>query len=195
MSFIPATYSESTTTFRLTGSQTYAQVVLGHQQGTFSGGNAGDMASAVFDAWENAGLGWLDEGWTLDQVDVRANTGGTVTSGASGQTPVAGGASGAQASTPAVSVLIRKGTDQGGRHGRGRMYLPGMQETWTTEAGVLESSGLAAVVSFAAQFLDELDAVEMPMRLLHVDETLDPAIVLTLSPQTVLATQRRRQRR
>jgi hypothetical protein len=195
MSHLPSGFSESTSTFRLTGTTLFGQVVLGHEQGALSAGNPSEMASAVFASWVNASLGWLDSEWTLDQVDVRANVGGAILSGASGQAPVAGGALGGPASTPAVAVLIRKLTNQGGRHGRGRMYLPGLQEAWTTESGALAGAGQSAVILFASQFLDELDSAEMPMRLLHVDETLDPAIVTFLSVQSIVATQRRRQRR
>jgi len=195
MGFIPDNYSESTTTFRLTATTLYGQVVLGHEQGPISAGDPSQMASAVFASWVNAGLAWLDSEWSLDQVDVTARVGGSLLSGSSGQAPVAGGALGGPASTPAVAALIRKLTNQGGRQGRGRMYLPGVQEAWTTESGALEGAGLTNLITFASQFLDELDSAEMPMRLLHADIAATPAVVTFLSVQSIVATQRRRQRR
>lgn len=105
------------------------------------------------------------------------------------------------------SLLIRKLTALGGRRGRGRMFLPGIDEDTVSSAGFVAGSTLTAWQGIFDDFFDALpvdgaaggvgDAVN-PV-LLHsevVGETTPaPTAITGFAVQSVIATQRRRLRR
>lgn len=123
------------------------------------------------------------------------------------------GSLGSAAVPPAVSALVVKSTDAGGRRGRGRFFLPGLLETEVTQAGVIDGARRSAINTDLAALLTLLDTDDLPMVLLHDRSTewvlVDgqprriptggappaPDIVNQLSVQASAGTQRRRQRR
>lgn len=104
-----------------------------------------------------------------------------------------GGQSAAGAS-PQVAYLIEKRTASGGRRNRGRMYLPGVPEANVNEAGVIETSSLAALNTQADAFLARIQEHVLQMVILHTGPSA-PTVVTELSADPVVATQRRRLRR
>lgn len=98
------------------------------------------------------------------------------------------------------AVLIRKRTDTAGRRGRGRMYVPGIQESNVGTTGVIVS-GLRDLWQTAADdFLTGLQALTsvQDMVVLHNVEGIGteppPSPVLSLTVDEKIATQRRRLR-
>lgn len=99
-----------------------------------------------------------------------------------------------------TAFLVRKQTTLGGRRNRGRMYIPGVPESWVTGAGVVPIAnvgnvntacaalGIGGSVHTAFGFLGQ-------MQLLHQSGSQTPTEVVDLQCQRVVATQRRRLRR
>lgn len=110
---------------------------------------------------------------------------------------VAAGVAGDQAGdpvSPAVSVLVSKQTASGGRKNRGRMYLPGLREANVSSGGVISSTNRTAWQAAVDDFFDGLGLGLIPMVILHTSNVA-PTPVTALSVQSVVATQRLRQRR
>lgn len=97
--------------------------------------------------------------------------------------------------SPNVAMLMRKSTQLGGRHGRGRMYIPGPQESTVSSAGVLTPAMLTALNTQGAALLTALAANGTDMVLLSNVPLGDPQPTVTsLVGQNIAATQRRRLR-
>lgn len=110
-----------------------------------------------------------------------ANVGGVGTSGA----------------TPAIAILIHKNTADGGRAGRGRMYLPGVVEAQPGSDGVLAGATITAVDSDFASVLSAWTADgHIPVVLHGAGSPLSvPSVITSFSTDATVGTQRRRQRR
>lgn len=104
------------------------------------------------------------------------------------------GASGSAQAAPNVAVLAHKVTGIGGRHGRGRMYLPGIPEGNVSAGGALDATIQANLTTNLGTFLVKLEAADIPMTLLHSD-AFTPVPVEDLIVDATVATQRRRLRR
>jgi hypothetical protein len=100
-------------------------------------------------------------------------------------------------SAPNVTWLANKNTALGGRRGKGRMYWPGVPEGDVTSAGIITSANVTAFASDLTAFLTNLTTAGNKMYLLHGDSPapLAPTEVLSISLQSRVATQRRRNRR
>ena len=98
---------------------------------------------------------------------------------------------------PATSYLIRKNTAMGGRQGRGRMYWPGVPNSEVDNAGNVSSGVLTDLSVAFTELYTEMAAADMPLVLLRAagSPVTEPEPLTGLSPQSVVATQRRRQRR
>jgi hypothetical protein len=107
------------------------------------------------------------------------------------------GLAGAAGTSPAVSFLIRKNTSFGGRAGRGRMYHPGVNEPAVNTSGEILAASVLALQAAADDWLGSWVTAGNPWVLLHQagSPLTEPSIVTSLSVQSVVATQRRRQRR
>jgi hypothetical protein len=97
--------------------------------------------------------------------------------------------------SPAVSLLVQKRTALGGRHGRGRMFVPGLPEAATNKHGEVLSANVDTLILDFLGFFDDMAASDLPLVVLHGAVSPSPTLVTSLDPQTILATQRRRQRR
>lgn len=97
---------------------------------------------------------------------------------------------------PNTTLLVRKGTAFGGRHGSGRYFLPGLPEAQVSGAGIVSELMMGDYRSQQTAFLSALSLRNVPMFLLHADDTgeLGPLEVTSLAPQSRVATQRRRLR-
>lgn len=111
-------------------------------------------------------------------------------------TSVPGTGGGVQTS-PAVAILIRKVTAIGGRPGRGRFYLPGVQESEVENTGLLTPAFVAGLQSEVDDFFAELVSSGMPPVLLHSETSpvAVPTPITSFQVDSRVATQRRRQRR
>lgn len=93
-----------------------------------------------------------------------------------------------------TAMLIRKISATGGRRGRGRMYVPGIDEAFVSNAGVITAGQVTAINTHAATFLTNLVAANNPMVILHDVPEVTPSPVTGLLCQSLVATQRRRLR-
>lgn len=99
---------------------------------------------------------------------------------------------------PQIAVLIRKQTSLIGRKFRGRMYIPyAGGGNFPTNNGFMDSTHTAAWQADATTFLADIaggtDVAQMV--LLHRDHTVVPTQVNALTVESVVATQRRRNRK
>lgn len=90
--------------------------------------------------------------------------------------------------------LVRKSTGLGGRANMGRMFIPGVPEAATNNAGVIDSTALTSAQTGMNSFLSELDTEGSRMVLLHSSSLNTPDTVVALIVDDVIATQRRRLR-
>lgn len=113
------------------------------------------------------------------------------------------------------AILVKKNTGLGGKHFRGRMYLPmyGVLEDNVSNSGRISSGDVSSLQGRMNTFLAALDTNELIPLLLHypfqeqvdpptdpptyvvTDPEPDPTIITGFSVQPVIATQRRRLRR
>lgn len=96
------------------------------------------------------------------------------------------------------AALVRKRTDLAGRRGRGRFYVPGVEETSVSAVGVLSNTYLTAWQAAADAFLDDLETDGTPMVVLHRSEGIGvepvPTPIVALVVDERIATQRQRLR-
>lgn len=92
------------------------------------------------------------------------------------------------------AALVQKHTALGGRHGRGRSYVPGVLDGGlVNQAGSLESGLVTVITDQFNAFMAACVASEMIPMLLHSDATA-PTQISSLSCSNRIATQRRRVR-
>jgi hypothetical protein len=132
--------------------------------------------------------------WQLESVTLTIMTATGPISGIDTRSPLTG-TNGADGSSPQVAILVRKSTDQGGRQGRGRMYIPGPSEVDTNADGLLSAGFLTLCNTVFGDMINDFSLNDVPLRLLHSSGGPSPAVVTGLSTDPVLATQRRRLRR
>lgn len=99
--------------------------------------------------------------------------------------------------SPNTAYLVRKLTALGGRAGRGRMYVPGPNETTINAAGQVEPATLEAQQDNWDAFFDGLALLNVTPVLLHGDGAplTTPTPITSFSVDGRVATQRRRLRR
>lgn len=97
-----------------------------------------------------------------------------------------------------VAVLVHKRTDQPGRKGRGRLFLPwAVTGTNVNELGVISTIAATASQGYVTAFFQALVAAGVPMYLLHkppAGQELgdEPTRVTSLVLDPLVSTQRRR---
>lgn len=99
--------------------------------------------------------------------------------------------------SPNTACLVRKGGALGGRMNQGRLFIPGVPEGAATNDGKLSSGFLSAAQTGMTALRDDLLENGVEMVILHSEggTSRPPVSVLTLTVQSVVATQRRRLRR
>jgi hypothetical protein len=192
---IPAGYALVRQHFTAVEGDGHSYILYGvHNAG---GLTAADVCTAAIASWDVSGslLGVMSNNYTSADVHVVANIGGTLseadeTDGSTGPVTV-------EPVPPQVSILIQKNTILVGRHGRGRLYVPGCPQTDLNGAntGMLSAGSLATWLDAAATFFDALDTADIPMVLLHRDVSVAPTPVTGLNVEQQVATQRRRNRK
>jgi len=173
-----------------TGAQT--TFALDHEA---SGQSPAGVGSSVVDAYTTAGF-ILNLANDVDLTGVLVKFGPNAT-GPSALTSTGLDSAGGTAGTPNTAVLVSKNTAIGGRQGRGRMFLPGVQEDQVSGAGVIAPAVVAAIQSDVDLFFSELAVSDLFPMLLH-DEAAPittPTLITSHTVQSTAATQRRRMRR
>ncbi len=92
-----------------------------------------------------------------------------------------------------VAVLIKKTSATGGRIGRGRSFLPwAVDEATVDQVGIIAVSQVALIQTAVTNFLNNLSTGNVPMVILHSTALSLPPLVTALTPDRLVATQRRR---
>lgn len=190
---IPAGFAQANFRFGGTGVPHGAEFTLGLDVDAFSG-TAADAATAAGGAALGYLLGPLCTTVTLTEVLVKF---GPTDTGPSGVYPAAGvgGNSNAQA-PPNVAYLVRKQTALGGRAGRGRFYLPGVDESQIGPGGVLAGALIPTLQTAIDDFAADLATSFLIPVLLHGagSPITTPTPITGLDLDSTVATQRRRLR-
>ncbi len=177
--------------FILSGSQGTAPYVttMGFDLGEY-GGDFVEAADSAFLAYSTGIMPITSDQFTLERVSLFVGNDGPSGSVDSTEDPVQGSRD--QQFTPsAMSLIVRKVTNDLGRQGRGRMFLPGvLAEGDVDEAGQVETASLStyqdALADFIAFLVDPSPSPPLPAVLLHSDGPdvpgPTPIIALTVAP-------------
>jgi hypothetical protein len=168
------------------------EVVFGVDLNTFVD-DLEQVADDVIQAWEDSIRVVTSSNALLASVRIKAgpNATGQFIEVAAGNV----GGAGATSIDPQVAALGTKITARGGRSGRGRMFLPFIDEEYTVSGGGYTPSGLTDIQAAMDGFRVLLAADGHEMVLLHNSEELTPDVVTSVQLQPLVATQRRRVRR
>lgn len=104
------------------------------------------------------------------------------------------GALGLPGVEPNTAALVRKVTNMGGRHGRGRFYFPCVGDSLFANGGAMDPGDLVLFNGVLEDFFDDLVSAGIIPYLLHADATA-PTLITSLQGDIRCATQRRRNRR
>ncbi len=146
--------------------------------------------NAVFNIFGDNFKTVLSNSAVITRAEVHDNSLVTITSTGS---PKVGTVTG-DGMTPQVAYLIKKLTALGGRRNRGRMYLPGANESKVDGQGNVSSSFVTSLQTAADWFFTDLGTADIGLVILHADSST-PTDVTGLTAQAKVATQRRRLKR
>jgi hypothetical protein len=170
------------------------------------------VAAICGDLFHDTLLTQLTADVSLVRTDVKLGPNETGTIGSS----TAGAGAGSQSNNsmgPNTAILVTKSSAIGGRRGRGRMFLPGVDSDSVDDTGNLLTAFLSDTQDQADLFLEGLNSNDVGMHLLHdfaytwvindngqprrVPSSTPPPfpnVVTALTVQSLVATQRRRLR-
>lgn len=191
---IPSGFAQANLKFTGSSVPTGAEITLGLDIAGYAG-TPTDAAGDVTDAWATAVMmQFYVPTCTLTGVLVKF---GPNEDGPSAEIAVSRtGTDSGNGASPQVSALVQKRTAFGGRKNRGRFYLPGIAEGRLDQSGVFTSAFVDDLTDSLELFRTELIAASLDPVVLHAVPSADPIRPITaLLPQSVAATQRRRQRR
>jgi hypothetical protein len=95
-----------------------------------------------------------------------------------------------------TALLVRKATDQPGRRGRGRMYIPGaVSEAGVSNIGIIDSTSVVNRQTAFNNWLSRLTTEGYDPVVLHQTGDPSPAFIVGFFVSNLAATQRRRMRR
>lgn len=162
-------------------------------------GYSGDPLAAgedIFDIWDGADLEGLQNTTTF-LTGVLVKFGPNSTGPSAEYVNSKQGTNGGDAYNPNTAYLVHKATALGGRAGRGRMYMPGVNEGDVDGTGVVDGTLLGLLNTRWAAFAAALVLADLPMVLLHGPGSpiSTPTLVTGVTVDQKVATQRRRLRR
>ena len=104
---------------------------------------------------------------------------------------------GSTATAPNCSWLIHKNTASGGRAGRGRMYIPGVEEATVGVDGDLDNTAVALMQTSSNTFWTAIGGSTFSPVVLHSEGSpiTTPSVITSFTVDGACATQRRRMRR
>lgn len=194
MSVIPVTYMQFNWFFTGSAAPTGAQVTLG-ALAALDSAPAATRAETAYDFWR-------DELLPLQTVDINLVSClcklGPNDTGQSGTFDlIEAGGGGTSDETPAGALLVQKLTTLGGRAGKGRMYVPGIDNGDTETGGGINPTSLANWQTAFDAFYDRFTATDWAPVVLHsVGSPIStPTPIVSFSVQGTMATQRQRLRR
>lgn len=189
MAVIPFGFAQATMIYTSASLPHGAANTLGFDVQAY-GGSPGSAAQDVYERWAGVVQG-LAGTIRLAEVLVKFGPGDTGPAASfSGETVSAANAP----SPPNVAYLVRKNTNIGGRQGRGRMYLPGVNESAVDAAGGIAGTLIADLSGRLGTAFAGFIADNLPPVLLHED-ALAPTPLINLDISGQVATMRRRLRR
>lgn len=188
-------YARITWTFTGEAAPTGAAVTLGVNQDP--GVTITQAVQAAENAWEDNLLAQQVSTITLDKIMVKY--GPDQTGLASEQSSGSVGVLAGTAVPPNGALLVTKVTEQGGRRGNGRMFIPGLLEGNVGPNGNLTAAYVNAWAAALLGFHADLVAAGLPPVILRgnpgVSPVIGPIAIQSFQPQATMATQRRRLRR
>lgn len=187
---IPVGFAQTTFNFGGNGLAFPGAIVHGWDPG--GGLSAADVAAATHSSFADNVMPELNDDVTLESTLCKFGPDATGPS-ALFTDPTNGGHSTTGAASN-LCYLVRKNTALGGRQGRGRMYLPGVDEGEVGSDGAVSVGQVAALQAALDDFYAALILVTIIPVVLH-DDALTPTPMTTAVVQAVAATQRRRMRR
>ena len=151
------------------------------------------VATAAADAFIPLAQNAQDQ-WSMVQTDAIWNNGGTLEEAQTFSAAVGLGTGPVVPSS--VALLLRKESTVVGKHGHGRMYLPGLADGARDASGnSLTPTALAAWQTAANTFFAALTGSLIPMFILHKSPLVPPTAVRDLLVESLLAGQSRRLRK
>lgn len=191
---IPTGYMQANYRFTGTALPHGAEFTLGHFKGTTE-----DDPAVVAGVLYLAAAQTLSRLWSADVVfsSVLCKFGPNATGAQGEASGVTAGSATGNADSPNTALLVRKNTTAGGRTGRGRMYVPGLNQSDVGPAGNIVSASRALFQDDVDDFHARLITDGYPPFLLHAPDSpvASPTEIVSFSVDATAATQRRRLRR
>jgi len=169
-----------------------AQITIGVDNQTDDFGADG-VAFHASDNWNFAITPVWTELGTLEKV--HAKLGPNATGPEADNTTPYDGADDYQPTPAQAALLVTKNTALGGRQGRGRLFMPSINEAGVTAAGVVQTATVLVWQNAFNAFFDAMAGNNLPLVLLHNAVEVVPTPVTSLTVNSLMATQRRRIRR
>lgn len=187
---IPAGYAQALCVFTGNGVPNGAAITFGIDHGVEPSANdVADRISTHVGAWV---CGLQSSEIALTEVQVKFGPNNTGLTGVWSGSVVGGDGAGAGAA--AVALLVQKRSDFGGRKNRGRFFIPGIREARIEPGGHVDPTFLTSAQTSMTSLKVDLNSDGLPMVILH-NAAGTPTAVESLNVQSMVATQRRRQRR
>jgi hypothetical protein len=189
MPLIPAGYAQVGIPMRHDGLSHVAFVTFGVQDQVPSA-NPTELAETIWTPWNDNMVPITDTNVSVGPVHVQVNYGAGTLSGDGTSTAVGGSAD--NRPPPQVCWLGSKHSLEPGRSGRGRMYMPfSVTDDSVDEVGVISGGTVDSFQAAVDALISDLSAAEVPMVILH-NAAGTPAPVVSITVQSLVATQRRR---
>jgi len=192
---IPSGFAQVNLMFTGSNVPTGAEMTFGVDHSGYSGTpvQAGEDIADIFDGADLEGL--MNTSIALTGVLVKYGPNSTGPSGLFTASINGTGSSDGMSSN--VAYLIHKNTALGGRAGRGRMFMPGVQEGEVDHQGDVDPTFLGLLNTRWSTFGANMAIADLPLVLLHAagSPISTPTVVTSLTVDARVATQRRRLRR
>lgn len=189
---IPAGFAQVNFLFTGPGVPTGAEVTMGFSV-PLEDPTPDEMANAVLLGWSFAPV----QNSSVSLTGVRVKYGPALTGPSTEIVANVPGTRNLASLPPNCAALIRKATGLGGRSGRGRFFLPGIEETQTSEGGVLSPIYRADIQAAADDTHEAWVTAGYIPTLLHSAGApiAQPLPIVAFNVGNRVATQRRRLRR
>lgn len=161
--------------------------------------NALSTATEIRGTFASRLMGYMSSLASLTQCEVTIYDGTFVQQATTNATPVSGGA-GSNPVSPAISLLFHKSTGLIGRENRGRMYYPYLSSGLLYQPDQVSTGTKTAVDASISSWFADLNSYSGVILPWIIRKTQDPLLnhnvaVTSMVSETMLATQRRRQRK
>jgi hypothetical protein len=191
---IPLNYAQINWQFTGTQNPFGSDVTLGVDVSSYAG-SVQDAANDARDFWIANIMPLLNLGTVLSNTHVKFGPNNTGASADASSTTAGTGSN--PGMSPQVSFLVHKATLFGGHAGRGRMFIPGLQESSVGADGNLDGGTVTALQGGVDDLLSDLGTALLIPVLLHgaASPLTTPSTITSFTVDGKVATQRRRLRR